>query len=288
MALIVAEDLRIDVDGVPVCDGLTFETRGQSELILAAPRALFEALAGLRPVVRGALRIDDVNATTAVRQGMVASAALDPPLPPTWTVFEYVVWSSRLAGHSARDARGLANEAIGRASLEAMSTHALARLNLHARRGVVLAAALATGARTIVLEDPLAALPEEIARSWARILVRALEGRAWIVLAGRLTLTSPLVMNAEEAIIVSSNRVAAQGPPAEIVAHHGQGFMARIHGPIEALREKLVPKGAKLDVHGAQALIHLGDSMTIAELLGLACEADVTIVELVPLSHALA
>jgi ABC-2 type transport system ATP-binding protein len=284
--LVVAEDLRIDVDGVPACDGLAFRTRGDRVIVLGAPRALFEALAGLRPVIRGALRVRGSAVSAVVQDRVVAGAPLDPPLPPKWTALEYVIWSARLAGHTANDARALAKEAIARVQLGALAAQPLVRVPSHARRGVVIAAALATDAQVMVVEDPLANLAEEVARTWARILVQALEERPWVVLAGRVSLTSPLAMNAEEALIVSGSRLDAQGPPAEIAAADHR-FVARIHGPLDALLEKLTARGARMDVQGAQVLLDLGESVTTADLLGMAAEADVTIVEMVPVARAL-
>ena len=284
--LVFAEDLRIDVDGVPACDGLTLRTGADRVLVLGAPRALFEALAGLRPVIRGALRIRGADASAAARDGIVAGAALDPPLPPKWTALEYATWSARLAGHTTSDARALAKDAIARVQLGALATLPLARMVPHARRGVVVAAALATDAQVMVVEDPLANLPEETARTWARILVQALEERAWVVLASRISLTSPLAMNAEEALIVSASRLDAQGPPAEIAAADHR-FVARIHGPLDALGAKLTARGARMDVQGAQVMLDLGESVSTADLLGMAAEADVTIVEMVPVARAL-
>jgi ABC-2 type transport system ATP-binding protein len=280
------EDLRVDVDGVPACDGLTLRTTGDRVLVLGAPRALFEATCGLRPVVRGALRVRGSAAGDAARAGIIAGAPLDPPLPPKWTVLEYVTWSSRLAGHSAADARMLAKEAIGLVQLGAMATTQLDRMLPHARRGVVLAAAIATDAAVIAVEDPLASLPEEIARGWARIVVQALAERAWIVLAARISLTSPLAMNADEALIVSSSRLDAQGPPAEIAAAVRR-FVARIHGPLDALGERLAARGARMEVQGAQVILELGESLTTAELLGVCAEVEATVVELVPVARAL-
>ena len=51
--LLLVEDLRVDVDGVPACDGLTLRTSGDRVLVLGAPRAFYEAVCGVRPVVRG-------------------------------------------------------------------------------------------------------------------------------------------------------------------------------------------------------------------------------------------
>lgn len=287
--LLLVEDLRVDVDGVPACDGLTLRTSGDRVLVLGAPRAFYEAVCGVRPVVRGALRVRGTAAGAAARDGIVAGAPLDPPLPPKWTALDYVIWSSRLAGHTASDARTLAKEAIGLVQLGAMAASTLDRMVPHAKRGVVLAAALATEAAVIVLEDPLAALPEEIARTWARIVVQALgeyADRSWIVLAPRIALTSPLAMNADEALMVSSSRLDAQGPPAEIAAADRR-FVARIHGPLEALGARLSERGARMDVQGAQVFLDLGASVTTADLLGMCAEVDATVVEMVPVARAL-
>lgn len=285
--LLAAADLRVDVDGVPACDGLTFRTTADRVLVLGGPRALFEATSGLRPVVRGALTVRGVAASVAVDHRVLAGAALDPPLPPKWTPVEYVTWSARLAGAAKVDAQRLAGEAISRLQLGAMEKVGLATLVPHARRAVVVAAALATGASVVAIEDPLAGLPEEVARAFARILVTALEGRPFVVFAPRLPLTSPLALAAAEAIVVSRSRVEAQGAPAEIAAAERR-YVARVQGPVEALGAKLAERGGRLTVEGAQVLFDLGDSMTTADLLGMCLEAEVTVVELRSLARALA
>ena len=286
--LLEIDDLRVDLDGVPACDGLTLKTRGERVLVLGAPRVLFEATCALRPVMRGRLHVRGVAAAAAVRGAILAGAPLDPALPPKWTVLEYITWSARLAGRSSRDARGLAKEAVALLELGPVAGSTLERMPPHARRGVVVAAALATGASAVALEDPLAGLPEEVARTLARILVEALAERSWVVFGARLSLTSPLAMKADEALMVSSSRLDAQGPPAEIAAQ-ARRFVARIHStaPLEALGARLAERGATMDVQGAQVLLDLGSSMTTADLRGLCAELDATVVEMVPVARAL-
>src|SRR5256885_7643778 len=129
--LLVVEDARVDVDGVPACDGLALRTRADRVLVLGAPRALFLATCALAPVVRGRISVRGTNASDAVRDRIVAGAPLDPPLPPKWTALEYVMWSARLAGHAKRDAIANAKEAIDRLQLASMSKTPLARLPVH-------------------------------------------------------------------------------------------------------------------------------------------------------------
>lgn len=284
--LVFAEDLRVDVDGEPAIDGLTLQSSGERVLVLGAPNALFEALTGVRAVRRGALRIRGDATGDAVRAGTVAGAAFDPPLPPKWTPTEYVTWSARLAGATKAIAQERAKDAIARVKLEALATQKLETAAAHARRAVVVAAALATGADVLVLQDPLADLAEEDARTWARLLVAALEGKAWVALLGRVALTSPLALAADEALVVSASRLEAQGPPAELA--HAKRFVLRVHGAVDDLARELGARGATLDVQGAQVVLDLGASLATADLLAIADAQGAVIVELVPLARAIA
>jgi ABC-type taurine transport system ATPase subunit len=286
-ALLVAEDLRVDVDGVPTVDGLTLRTSGERVLVLGAPRALFEATCGLRTIARGRIVVRDTPAIDAVRARTIAGAAMDPPLPPKWTPAEYVAWSARLAGIARAEATANAKEALDKLQLSTLATMQLGRLVPHARRGVVIAAAMATGAPVLALEDPIGALPEEMARSFATVLARALEGRSWIVFAPRISLTSPIAGAAEEAIVASSARVDAQGAPAEIAAAERR-FALRVHGPLAAFGALLAQRGVKMQEDGARVVVDLGASVTTSDLLRIATEAKVTVVELHPVARALA
>ncbi|MBX3263434.1 MAG: hypothetical protein KIS78_18910 [Labilithrix sp.] len=284
--LLVADDLRVDVDGVPACDGLSFRATGEHLLVLGAPRALFDAATGLASVVRGALTVRGVAAALAVARGVVAGAAMDPPLPPRWTVTEYVQWSARLSGVPALDARESAEAAIAKLQLRAMARAELSRLVPHARRATNVAAALATSAEVIALDDPLGGLADELAAAYARVLAEALADRAWIVFAPRVPLTSPLAQQADEAIVASAVRTEAQGPPAELAAAERR-FVARVDGSIDALTPALASRGARIEAHGAHLVVDLGETMTTSELVSLCDGAGVAVVELVPAFRAL-
>lgn len=286
MSLLSAEDVRIDIDGVPACDGLTFRTSGERVLVLGAPRPLALAASGVMPVARGRLMIRGVDAMTAARERGAAGAALDPPLPPTWTVREYIQWSARLSGLDKATAKANASDAIARLQLAALEKAPLLGLPPHAKRGLVLAAAVATSAPVLVVEDPLTGLPEDVARSFAKIFLDALRDRAWIVFAARMPLTSPLALHADEAIVASSSRVEAQGAPAELAAASSR-FVARIHGSMESLTVQLQGRGVGVEVQGGQVIFDLNGALSTSELIAMCAAADVAIVELVPVARAL-
>jgi len=74
--LLAAEDVRIDEGNVPSCDGLSFRSKGRRLLVLGAPRALTLATMGVLPVVRGRLLVQGRDASTAVKEGRLAGAAV--------------------------------------------------------------------------------------------------------------------------------------------------------------------------------------------------------------------
>lgn len=285
--ILEVEDLRVDVAGVPAVDGLSLRATGDHALVLGAPRALFEAACGLRDLARGRLAVRGVPARDAARDRLVAGAAFDPPLPPRWTPLEYATWSARLAGRPKAEARVRAREAIDRVQLGELAGAELARCVVHARRAAVLAAAIATGAPTLLLDDPTGDLPDEVARAYARIVTQALEGLSWVVFAPRLSLTSPLALHADHALVVSATRVDAEGPPAEIAAAERR-FVLRVDGALDALAPRLAERGARLEAQGAHVVVDLGADLSTAALLGLCLEAGVTVVELRPVARALA
>ncbi len=296
--LLSASSLRVDVAGVPALDGLSFASTGQWVLVLGAARTLFEVCAGLRLAERGELRVDGAPPMEALRSGACASAPLDPPLPRRWTVADYVTWSARLAGQRAGAARAMATEAIARLRLEAYARAKLGGAAISVRRGAVIAAALATGAGTMLIEDPAAGLTgdAEAARSFARVVAKALEDRRTVVFAGRIALESPLALAADEAIVVDGAQAAFQGAPAEIAANEG-AFAVRVAGDVRAFVQSAAARGARLlaplprvrpDRPAAQVIsLELGELGT-RDLFAIASSCDAVVLELRPLARAFA
>jgi ABC-type multidrug transport system ATPase subunit len=277
---------RVDVGGVPAIDGLSFATTSDHVVVLGAPRALFEAASGVRAPAHGEIFVRGEPAHVALANGKVACAPLDPPLPPTWTAREYVTWSARLAGRGRRGAAAMAKEAFDLLKMNAVADAKLGRTAANARRAVTIAAAIATGAETIFLEDPLAALPDDAARNLARLVVSALESRAWIAFAGHMPLVSPLALHADEAVVLEGARVVAQGAPAEIAAKES-AFAVRIGGEAAAFVRLATQYGARVEhASGSDLTIELGE-LTTTDLMAIAAQANAVIVELSPLSRAL-
>ena len=289
--LLVASSLRLDVHGVPAIDGLSLTSAGEHLLVLGAPSALFEAAAGLRAAVRGALRVEGRLPLEAVRAGIAAGAPLDPPMPPRWTVRQYVTWSARLAGHPRPVARNLADDALGRMVLGTVARAKLGTAVTSVRRATVLAAALATGATTLLIEDPTTGLSAEAGPQFTRIMVRAVADRRTIFFAGRMRLESPVALAADEAIFLFGSHVAAQGAPAEIAAADS-AFALRVSGDVRAFTEAVKASGASLRGETgrgppSRVTVDLGPLAT-RDLLRIAEESRAVVLELRPISLAFA
>jgi len=277
--------LRVDVDGVPELDGLSFATTGERVLALAAPRALFRAAAGLLRIRHGELRTSGLSPLQAVSQRVAASAPVDAPLPPSWKAEEYVSWSARLAGHGKDDAHALTRDAFRLLKADGMRGRKIRQLSLEARRALVIAAALATGAKTLLLEDPLRGLSEEEARQLARHIVRATAGVQLVVFASRASLASPLAIDADEAMVIDGTRVVAQGAPAEIAARE-RSYAVRVQGETAEFARAVQRRGARIEGGGALFTVDLGDTLRVNDLLDAAAVSGAVVLELSPLSLA--
>lgn len=286
---IQAEALRVDVAGSPLLDGVTFVTTGRSAAILGAPRALFEACTAERTPTSGSLRLVGLSPEQASRQARVAFAPLDPPLPPRWTARSYASWSARLVGHDAASAERNAREAVAMLRMGSVADTKLADAPLHVRRGAVLAGALATGAELLLFEDPTPGLADDAARTLARVLAQALDetasspGRAWVLFAARLPLTSPFAHRAEEAFLFSRGRLAQSGAPGELAAAES-AFHLRVSGPQAEFVDRLRKRGAEVVSDDTHLSVRLDDTLAPRELFQLAEDAKVILLELVPIA----
>jgi len=285
--LLEARALRVDTEGAPDIDGLSFVSsakNGESAIVLGAPRALFEAAAGLVKPSAGELLVAGEIAADAAKRGMVASAPVAHQLPAKWTLDAYATWSARLAGKSKSLASNGAHRALGLLDLREDTDTKLEAARPHVRALAPLAAALATGAEIILLEDPTAQLPGDVARALSRRIVAALSDTSWVLFSGRIALDSPFALHADEAIVMSGSKVE-QGAVAEVAAREGT-YAVRIHGEARTFARLVTTKGGTTRGDGDDLLVDLGAALRTHDLFDLAEEAHSVIVELRPLSRA--
>jgi ABC-type multidrug transport system ATPase subunit len=288
--LLAAAAARLDVAGVPAVDGLDLRTKGERVVILGGPRALFEAAAGLRNVAHGEVRLLGMAPLDAVRSRAVAGAPFEPPLPPRWSVTEYVTWSARLAGHDRREARARAAEAIEAMELGTLAGASIGGTTPTARRGIVLAAAIATGAEVLLVDDPLGGLADDAVAAFGRVVAKALEARRYAVFASRLPLESALAATADEVLVLGGPVVVAQGAPVAIAAER-TAVALKVGGTPEevaAYANAIESQGGRTSVSGqGLGLTHLKvelGPLARKDLFRLALETHTTLLELRPFS----
>jgi ABC-type multidrug transport system ATPase subunit len=211
-------------------------------------------------------------------------------MPPKWTPRQYVTWSARMAGHAHAQAKELAAEALGRTKVESIADSRIGNAALAARRATVIAAALATGATTLLIEDPLTGLPSESVPAFARVVARACADRRTAIFAARVPLESPLALEADEAIVFDGSRVAAQGAPGEIAAAE-RSFSVKVVGDVAAFARAIEERGARLlsspGSRVGQISVDLGPLGT-RDLVVIAGDANATVLELRPIFGAFA
>ena len=286
--LLASSSLRVDVAGTPAVDGLTLESTGKSVLILGAPRALFEAAAGLRAIEHGVLLDAGMSPAATARSGMAAAAPLDPPMPPRWTVFQYISWSARLSGLARAECEGAVHEALESLQLVPRRALRLGAASVAVRRSAVIGAALATRARVLLVEDPSVGLAKT---SLAPIVARVMRDQPTILFAGRVALDSPVALAADEAIVVDGSKVLAQGAPTE-VAVHSNSFSVWAAGDVEALTKALTASGCRLQSSETSSdavrfTVDLG-SLGTCDLLRVAEASRAIVLELRPLTRVFA
>ncbi len=284
--LLHADSVRVD-DGVPVVENLTIETVGTNVAIVGAANALFQAVSGVRPVTRGTLRVCGMSPRDALRAGVMASAPIDVAVPARWTVHELARENARLAGQAKAVANKLAKDALHAMQLDAYATKKLSAVDAPVKRAAMIAAALATGANAIVVEDFTAGLPDAAARTLSKLFVAACEGRRWIVFAGRLALSSPIGLHADEALLFAGGRFVCAGLPTEIAARE-RTYTVRTSGEAEPFAAKLRERGARVEGAGVVLTVTIPEDLATHELVALARDSNVVVLELLPLSAALA
>lgn len=287
--LLKVEDARIDEGGAPVVDGLTFATGKETRrlLVLGAPRALFEGVAGIREPVRGSVRIAGDGARARLLRGGLAAAAMEAPLPPWLTTMAYVTWSARLAGHGRREARGRAAEALVALRLTPFAQARLDKIGLAARRATALAAALATGAEVLVVEDPLTGLGEPEATALALAMAEVLGSRSFVYFAGRASLGVPPSTLCDEAVVLAGSVVVAQGPPQDLAAAPRR-YALQVRGDRTSLASRLMERGATVAADGDRLMVTLPEGLGTSQVLALALEAQALVMELRPLARTFA
>jgi cobalamin transport system ATP-binding protein len=161
---------------------------------------------------------------------MVAVVPQSPLLPAEMTVTEYVLLGRTphlgyLGRAGGRDRRAV-DDAIGRLGLRPLAARRLDALSGGERQRAVLARAIAQGAPALLLDEPTTALDVGRQQDALELVSELRTERGLTVLAAMHDLTLA-GQYAERLVLLDGGRVAAEGPPAQVLTEE---LIARHYG----------------------------------------------------------
>ncbi|MFZ2172453.1 MAG: heme ABC transporter ATP-binding protein [Rhodococcus sp. (in: high G+C Gram-positive bacteria)] len=235
----------IDIDVVrghrPVLEQVSVDVRVGEVLVLVGPNGagkstLLAALSGDQPVQSGEVHLDDRNLTEWTMAGMAQRRAV---LPQQNTVgFSFTARQVIAMGRTpwARTQRSSEDEAaiteaMRLCDVEAFADRPFTALSGGERARVALARILAQRTETILLDEPTAALDLGHQETVMRLTrSRAEHGTAVVVVLHDLALASAY---ADRVIVLEKGRVAADGPPGDVLSEE---LLTRVYRhPVEVL-----------------------------------------------------
>ncbi|GAA2726879.1 ABC transporter ATP-binding protein [Actinocorallia aurantiaca] len=236
--MIAVEGLGVLRDGRPVLREVGLSAGEGSWTAVIGPNGagkstLLQAIAGLLPHT-GHVRLNGRKGLRGrERARTVAYAPQNPVLPEDLTVFDYTLLGRSphipYLGRERTADREVAGRALRRLDLEEFAGRRLGRMSGGERQRVVLARALAQEAPILLLDEPTTALDLGHQQQVLELLdeLRVTEGLTVITTLHDLGMAGRY---ADTLVLVSGGRVAASGPPAEVLTAElvGAHFGARV------------------------------------------------------------
>ncbi len=295
-----AEGARVAVDGATAIEELSLQSRGQRVLLLGDAAALLAVLTGAplgraagepseptgrARLVRGELRLRGRDVGKGKHHAAVGSAPLEPPLPGSWRLAEYLEWSARLAGFSRRKARFCGAASLDRLDLGGRARQPLRKLERAERRAAVLAQALVTEPEVLLCEDPLAGLGRDEASFVLDLLARATEGRAAVVWTPRLAASEPgerLARTATDVCVLRAGRLLLHAGPSALF-DADRLYEITVRSRAAELRALLAAEGVELQGGPVHFSASLPADWSATNILAAAARARAAVVSCLPL-----
>jgi len=224
---LAVQEVTVSLDRTPVLHGVTCATAAGGWLALIGPNGagkstLIKAAAGLVPY-RGAIRLDGTDVRSLRlrdRARLIAYVPQEPVLPPDMTVEEYVLLGRTphvgYLGGPGRHDRTRTAAALERLDIARFAGRRLARLSGGERQRVVLARALATEARVLLLDEPTSMLDVGHQQQVLE-LVDGLRKDGGLTILSTLHDLTAAGQYADQLVLLDEGRVAASGAAAAVL-----------------------------------------------------------------------
>ncbi|TYB37778.1 ABC transporter ATP-binding protein [Micromonospora sp. AP08] len=243
-------DLRVELGGTPILAGVDLAVAVGEWVTVIGPNGagkstLLRAVGGLLPAP-GAVSLFGTPINSLRRRDrarVVATVAQSPVVPAGMSVFDYVLlgrtpYIPALGRESAADLAAV-HEVLDRLDLGAFGRRELATLSGGERQRVFLARALAQGATLLLLDEPTSALDIGHQQEVLELVDQLRRQHELTVLATMHDL-SIAGEYADRLVLLAEGRVAAAGPPQEVLtetllARHYRANVRVIpgdHGPL--------------------------------------------------------
>jgi iron complex transport system ATP-binding protein len=225
--MLVLDNISVSYDALQVLSGVSFSLAdGQIVVLLGANGAgkttLIRAMNGTVPLARGAIELDGRSLSTLSRREIARNVAVVAQENETRfpiTVLEFVlsgrfVYGGSFGWETEEDVEQ-AKRALERCDLTGFASRLMNHLSGGERQRVVLARALATNARILLLDEPTANLDlAHQALMFRLVRERCCVGASAVVITHDLNLASEF---ADEIIMLKGGRVVAKGSPSDVM-----------------------------------------------------------------------
>ena len=224
--LLSCRGIALAFRGVKALDGVSLDVRDGEILGLVGPNGsgkstLINVLCGFYRPAAGAIEFAGRDITNLSGHGKAQcgiSRTFQIPRPfARLTVLENVVAAAQFGARQLSYAQALAtaHEYLAFVELEARAGALPAQLNLHQRKFLELARALASGAKLIMLDEVLAGLtPSEITAAIA--MVRRIHANGATIIFVEHNMRAVLALT-DRLIVLNQGRIIAQGAPLDVI-----------------------------------------------------------------------
>ncbi|MCX4468845.1 ABC transporter ATP-binding protein [Micromonospora sp. NBC_01655] len=223
-------DLRVTLGGAPVLRGVDLRVEPGGWVTVIGPNGagkstLLRAVGGLLPAP-GAISLFGTPSEALRRRDrarVVATVAQSPVVPAGMSVFDYVLLGRTpfippLGRESAADLAAV-RDVLDRLDLAGFGRRELATLSGGERQRVFLARALAQGATLLLLDEPTSALDIGHQQEVLELVDQLRREHGLTVLATMHDL-SLAGEYADRMVLLAAGRVAAAGPPRDVLTEH--------------------------------------------------------------------
>ncbi len=234
-AVLVADDLSVELGGLPVLRGVGITVRpGETVALLggngSGKSTLVRAVLGLVPVTRGRVRLFDTELARFRQWSRIGYVPQRTTTTQSQATVEEVVATGRLALRppfvpSRRRDRTAVSQALDTVGLLDLRRSDVRRLSGGQQQRVLIARALAGSPELLVLDEPTSGVDLEHQQVLADLIEQRTD-RGLAVIAV-LHEVGPLGALIDRVVVLRDGRVAHQGDPAALPTHPD----AHIHTP---------------------------------------------------------